>query len=374
MMWFPSRISTLVLAGALVALVSGGCAPATPAAAPAPQSAAPAHPATTPAQKAAAPAKPAAAPGEMKRLILGSSSPTSSYYAFTVGFAKLVNDKIPNVQVTVSEGGGVALNARRLQQEQSDLSLAGFAGVAVVYRGLDPEWEKEPLKDARTLFIMDPGLQVYFVREDSGVKRPEDLTGKDFNPGGKGTATEFLARMVFSALDIKPRLYSGGMADAQAAMKDRRIVGMGKATNAKSPDALIQDIMASAPIRVLDWQPEHLKKAQEKYPFLKFGEIPAGVYKGAWNEKPVRSWLDGNGLYTMARLPEELAYGFTKAAVEDSKAADSVQVAAFPGMKGQDLAQLTMDLSPIPLHAGAYRYFKEIGAKIPDWLKPPEVK
>lgn len=358
------RLRGYALIGLFVALVLAACAP---------QQQAPAKPASGAAKPAAAAAQAGGASSDTKRLILGSSSPTSSYYAYTVSLAKLLNQKFPNVQVTVSEGGGVGINARRLQQDKIDLSLAGFAGVAVMHRGLDPEWEKEPLKDARTLFIMDPGLQVYFVREDSGVKRPEDLTGKDFNPGGKGTATEFMARLVFPLLDIKPKLYSGGMGDAQAAMKDRRIVGMGKATTAQRPDALIQDIMASTPIRILDWTPEHLKKVRDKYPFTRHGEIPAGVYKATWNEKPVRSWLDGNGIYTRAMLPDDLAYAFTKAAVEDSRAADSVQAAAFPALKGLDFIQLTVDLSPIPLHAGAYRYFKESGATIPDWQKPPEL-
>lgn len=43
-------------------------------------------------------------------------------------------------------------------------------------------------------------------------------------------------------------------------------------------------------------------------------------------------------------------------------------------MKEFDPVELTMSLSTVPLHAGSYRYFKEIGAKIPDRLKPPEVK
>lgn len=39
-----------------------------------------------------------------------------------------------------------------------------------------------------------------------------------------------------------------------------------------------------------------------------------------------------------------------------------------------DLVKLILDMSTVPLHAGAQRYCQEIGAKIPDHLKSPEAR
>ncbi|MBI2322682.1 MAG: hypothetical protein HYU88_11510 [Chloroflexi bacterium] len=204
----------------------------------------------------------------------------------------------------------------------------------------------------------------------------EQLQGKDFSPGGKGTGTELLARtFVFPTLGIEPKWYVGGMPDAQAAVKDRRIVGMGKASAVKNPDALIMDIMTSTRIRILSWTPEQVQKVQAKYPFLGTVDIPPGTYKASWNEKSLPTWAEGTGMFALARLPEDLAYAFAKAAVEDTKpGAEGIQAAAYPAVKSADFAEMTATLSTIPLHAGTYRYFREIGTKLPDHLKPPETK
>ena len=47
----------------------------------------------------------------------------------------------------------------------------------------------------------------------------------------------------------------------------------------------------------------------------------------------------------------------------------TVQAAAFPSMKGSDLAELTLAYATSPLHPGAIRYFEEVGLNVPDKLR-----
>ncbi|MBI3967401.1 MAG: TAXI family TRAP transporter solute-binding subunit [Chloroflexi bacterium] len=334
-------------------------------------------PAGPPAQPTAGAGGSAAAPaGAPSRLTMGTSSSTSSYYAYNVALARLLQSKVPGLNVTVSEGGGTSLNATLMRDDKIDFSLAGFAALYLPYAGLDPAWQEKPFQDARTLWLFDPAAQVWYVREDSGVTTIEQLNGKEFSPGGKGSATEVIAtKLAFPAIGVQPKWYTGGYDDALTAMKDKRIVGTGKATAIARPDALIQDAMVSMKIRILSWTPEQIQKAKEKYPFLSTTEIPAGVYKADWNEKPITTWQDGIGMFTRAKFSNDVAYAFTKAAVEDNKeGGEQVQSSAFTAMKGADLVKLTMDLATVPLHAGSYKYFSEIGVQIPDRLKPPEVK
>ncbi|MBI3969531.1 MAG: TAXI family TRAP transporter solute-binding subunit [Chloroflexi bacterium] len=244
-----------------------------------------------------------------------------------------------------------------------------------MYSGLDPAWKDTPQKDAQTLWLFEGGAQAWFVREDSGLTNVEQLHGKDFNAGGKGSGSEVIARLLaFLALGVEPKWYTGGYDDALAALKDRRIVGLGKATAVLRPDALIQDAMTAMKIRLLSWTPEQIEKVRAKHPFLSPVDIPAGTYKATWNEKPVTTWGDGLGMYTLAKFSDELAYQFTKAAVEDSKLNDGIQASAYKAMAGNDLVKTTIELAPIPLHAGSHKYFQEIGVKIPDHLKAPEAK
>ncbi|MBI4506696.1 MAG: hypothetical protein HY691_14270, partial [Chloroflexi bacterium] len=199
------------------------------------------------------------------------------------------------------------------------------------------------------------------------------LHGKDFAGGGRGTASDLIARQfAVPTLGIEPRWYVGGAADILEALKNRRIAGMGKATALRNPDAVIMDVMTSMRIRILSWTPEQVQKVKAKNPWLNTIDIPAGVYKADWNSQAITTWQNGAAIFTTANLPEDVGYFVTKAAIEDIKQADSAQAAAFAAVKGADTPALTMRLATVPLHAGAYKYFKEIGTQLPDRLKPPE--
>ena len=65
-------------------------------------------------------------------------------------------------------------------------------------------------------------------------------------------------------------------------------------------------------------------------------------------------------------LDDETAYQMVKAVVADQ----TVQAAAFSGVKGSDFPKQTMEMATTPLHPGAVRFYKEIGVEIPPHLLP----
>lgn len=392
-----SRIRRFSLVG-LAAVFLIACATAAPAPQPAaqPKAPEPAKAVEKPAQPAApAPAAPAEKPAAAKpaaekpavaapqkpaggpiQLVMGTPNVTSGYYVYAVALGKVLQSKIPGLNVTLSAAGGGIENAKRVNEGTAHFAVAGLVGLYPLYSGLDPAWKDKPLSDARTLWAFDPLAYLWFVREDSRITAFEQLHGKDFNGSGRGTTQDTMARqLVFPALGIEPRWYVGGMDDAMAAVKDRRIVGMGKASAIKYPDALIVDVMTSTRIRMLSWTPQQVQKVRAKYPFLSTVEIPAGVYKAEWNEQPITTWGDGIGMWTVARFDNDLAYKMIKAVIDDHKpGGERTQATSFQALKDFDITELTMTLAPYPLHAGVQKYFQEIGAKIPDHLKSPEIK
>lgn len=70
---------------------------------------------------------------------MGTSQAASSYYAYTVGLAKALQGRIPGLNITVSEGGGTTLNAKRLIEGKIDFSLTSFGALYPLYTGLDPQ-------------------------------------------------------------------------------------------------------------------------------------------------------------------------------------------------------------------------------------------
>ena len=93
------------------------------------------------------------------------------------------------------------------------------------------------------------------------------------------------------------------------------------------------------------------------------------IGQGLWSP-----WGPGIGSYTTwgfavacsagLDLDEDTAYKIVKAICEDK----TVQAAAMSSVKGADFVAMTLKYATSPLHPGAIKYFKEVGATIPDRL------
>jgi TRAP-type uncharacterized transport system substrate-binding protein len=71
----------------------------------------------------------------------------------------------------------------------------------------------------------------------------------------------------------------------------------------------------------------------------------------------------------------DLAYKLTKVSIEDNMPnGEQLQAQAFPGVKGVDFAQETIDTVVTPLHPGAVRYYREIGKQLKPEQIAPEMK
>jgi TRAP transporter TAXI family solute receptor len=81
--------------------------------------------------------------------------------------------------------------------------------------------------------------------------------------------------------------------------------------------------------------------------------------------EPVATISIPNALVVSADMDDELAYHVTKVIFERVADLQAIHPAA-----NDTTVEFTMNSTPIPLHPGAIRYFEEIGAEIPDRLRP----
>ncbi|MBI4505726.1 MAG: TAXI family TRAP transporter solute-binding subunit [Chloroflexi bacterium] len=390
------RRSSLLLGGLVVlALLALACGPAAPAAQPAKPAAEPAKPAASAAEmkpaapaQAAQPAKPAApaapaqaakpavqpvkpaASKEMRQLIHGTSQLSSAYGIYGAALVKLLNSSVPGVNITLAEYGGVVNNLKLAREGKVDFALGDHVITYKAYLGELKGWENNPQKDVRLLWIFDPSILAYVVSERAGIKQFSDLNGKPFSPGGQGTNAETVTTEVFDVLGIRPQYYRGSMSEMVDAFKDRRAVGFVKSTSLERADPIILDAMTNQPLRILTWSEDAVKKVQAKYRYYKTTQIPAGVYKGDWNAQPIVSWSTPVSIWTTTKLPEDLAYQFTKIVLADK----TEQAAAFPAVKGVDIGKLTVQMGIVPLHKGALKAMQEAGKQVPNELVPPEAQ
>lgn len=298
-----------------------------------------------------------------QKLLVGSTSASSSHYGYFVAVAKLINEKVDDVEATVVETGATMDNLRRLTRGQIDLGLVTTNVAQHAYSGTKA-FEGKPV-DARLLWVYVSAPQNVVVRTDAGVASLKDLAGTRFNPGIKGSATESTAEAVFATLGVAPDYVRGSTTDVVSMIKDNRIAGYVKSGAGQKLDASTLDIATFTDVAVLSLDADQQAKLRAEMPDISVVDIPAGAKDGL---PAYSTWSFGVGVAASASLSEEAAYGIVKAVMEDKE----VQAQAMAALKGANIAQMTTTFGTIPLHPGAARWFREQGLDIPERLAPTQ--
>lgn len=303
-------------------------------------------------------AAPAAA---QEKLLIGSTSSSSSHYGYFVALSQLINAKVKGVETSVVETGATVDNLRRLARKQIDMGLVTTNTGYQAYAGL-AAFEGKPV-DTRLLWVYVPAPQNIVVRKDSGVESVAGLKGKKFNPGLRGSATEATTDAVFKLLGLEVDAVRGSTTDIVDAVKDNRAIGYVKSGAGNKLDGSTLDINTFSPIKVLSLTKDEADKIAKGMPEVSVVTVPAGAAEGV---PAYTTWSIGIAVHAHPEMSEEVAYQITKAAMEDKE----MQAGAMAELKGVDLMQVTVDYGSIPLHAGAAKYFKEKGVALPERIAP----
>ncbi len=303
----------------------------------------------------------AAPSGAAQKLLIGSTSASSSHYGYFVAVAKLINDSVDGVDAAVVETGATLDNLRRLQRDQIDFGLVTTNVAQHAYAGRG-SFEGRPV-DNRLMWVYTAAPQNVVVRADAGIAALTDLAGRRFNPGIKGSATERTAEAVFRVLGIAPDFVRGSTTDVVAMIKDNRVTGYVKSGAGVRLDASTLDIATFTPIHILSLSEAEQATLRAEMPDISVVTIPAGAGAGI---PAYSTWSFGVAVSASPNLSADVAYGIVRAVMQDR----TVQANAMAALRGADLADLTMSYGTVPLHAGAARYYEEAGVAIPERLQP----
>ncbi len=293
-----------------------------------------------------------------QKMLIGSTSASSSHYGYFVAVSQVINSKA-GLETSVVETGATVDNLRRIARNQVDLGLVTTNVMAQAYYGKQ-SFAGKPVK-AKLLWVYVIAPQNVIVRKDSNIEKITDLTGKKFNPGMKGSATEKTSEAVFKTLGINPDYYRGSTTNIVTAIKDNNITGYVKSGAGLKLDASTRDISTFTPISILTLTTEQISLIQKELPEISIVNVPGGSGSGIG---AYTTWGFAVACAAGLNLDEESAYRIVKAICEDK----SVQGSAMSSVKNADFVEMTLKYATSPLHPGAIRYFKERGAKVPDRL------
>jgi len=308
---------------------------------------------------------PAGQAGE--NIFFASTSSSSGHYVYAAAVTEAINSQVKSLNVTLMETGGSKDSLELIRTGKAHIGLVSLLAAAELRDGRGFYKKDQALETVRALYVYAPVPNVVVVRTDSGVQKLEDLDGKAFNPGGRGTTTELVNFEFFKAIKVNPKFYRAGMSDAADALKDGRIVGFVKTVAAvDKPDSLIQTIMATTKLRLVGFEERHRKFLEPD--LAVFFTIPAKTYPE--QDKDVLMYGNTFGLATRAdKISRQDGFQIAKVLFEDTKRVKT----AYPALP-DNLVELTLKYSSIPLHAGVVDYLKQKGVNVPANLIPPEAK
>jgi uncharacterized protein len=285
------------------------------------------------------------------------------YFPLGGGMADLITEHVEGYEAVAEVTGASVENMGLISRGDSDFAFALADTVYQAFNGVGA-FEGRQLPELRALLGIYPNAVQIVALDGSGIESLEDLRGKRVSVGAPGSGTEVNAQTILTANGItyddidEQRLNFNETADA---LRDGDIeAGF---WSVGPPTSSIMNLAATRDITLVPLSDGEIAAAQEAEPVFAPYTLESGLYEGM--DEPVQTISIPNALVVHADMDEELAYQVTKAIFERVDDLRAIHPAA-----NDTTVDFTMSSTPIPLHPGAVRYFEEIGAEIPDRLRP----
>lgn len=275
------------------------------------------------------------------------------YYPLGVAIGKIYSDKIPNVKTQVQATKASVENLILLQQGRGELAFTLGDSLKAAWDGDEEAGFKSKLDKLRAIGAIYPNYIQIVATSDSGIKTLSDLKGKSLSVGAPRSGTELNSRAILSAAGMTykdmGKVEYLPFAESVDLMKNRQLnatlqsAGLGVAS--------LKDLSTATEIAVVSVPKAVVDKIGP--PFVSV-TIPADTYTGQDKDVPTAAVV--NYLVTSSAVSDDLAYQMTRLIFE------SLPELANAHAAGKEIKlQAAANGSPVPLHPGAIRYYKEKG-------------
>jgi uncharacterized protein len=260
------------------------------------------------------------------------------------------------VTAQASSGSAANINAISSGAAESGFSQADVATWA--YKGEVMFDGKPKMTDLRMIANLYPESIHVVVKKGSGIKSVADLKGKRVALDEPGSGTLVNARMVLAAFgvkesDIKAEYIKPNQAGDK--LKDGALDAF--FFTGGSPAGAIAELASSGSgIELLNLVGPSADGLRQANPYFAVDTIPAGTYKDV---PAVQTLAVGAQWVTSSKVDAETVYQITKAMFSEAAQKNFQNGHA----KGKLITPKSAVVgSAIPFHAGAERFYKEIGA------------
>jgi uncharacterized protein len=282
-------------------------------------------------------------------------------YAMAVGLSKVLKDKA-NMNVSPQTSGGMVAQARLLSKGTAQFAFGiGGAIGAWAYNGQRRFKKEGPKKNLRAVMAYPFGHFQWVTLADSGIKTLRDVKGKTVSVGKASSMTQTFARIFLPAHGIKMtdiKETTPGFGGGFKQLRDGNVAA--HLSVGRVPIGALRELATSKQFRLIDMDKGVINNlAKDIGSGVNVDMLKPGAYgANQKNTAPVTTMAVYFGFTTSTNTSADLVYKVTKAMFDNLGAFKKATAKA----KGVTLKGACSGLA-FPLHEGAKRYYKEIGAK-----------
>ena len=287
---------------------------------------------------------------------MGTGSPGGVYYPLGGGMAVIIEKTVEDLRCAAESTGASVENSRLVGSGDTDMGMVMGSVAFKAMEGNDPFEKKYPLV---ALFQMYPAPEHIVTTEQSGIKSLADLKGKKISIDVPGSGCSTMAKAILSeyGYDLEKDVQLADLTQSESvqALKD----GIVDACffNFAYPGSAVMDLAATRDLVLVPLEKSFLDRLLEKHPYYVAVTIPKGSYPKV--DYDVLCAGDSNVMVANKDMPDELAYKIVKAIYENVDTGKYALINIHP-IAAQLTPQNAVN-SPIPVHPGALKYFKERG-------------
>lgn len=294
-----------------------------------------------------------------KFVSIGTGGVTGVYYAAGGAICRIVNkDRAQHgLRCSVESTGASVFNVNTIKAGELDL---GFAQSDVAYNAYNGEAnfkEVGAYKDLRSVFSLHPEPLTILTRKEANIKNFDDLKGKRFNVGNPGSGSRASLEQYLQARgldnsffalasELKPDEHGTALCDGKI---DGFIFGVGH------PSANIQDPTTTCGAKLMPFTGEAVDKIVNQYPYYAKVTIPGGLYQNNPDDTPTYGVLAT--VVASTKTPDDVVYQIVKSVFENFDDFKKLHP-ALAQLSKEDMVKNGLSA---PLHAGAEKYYKEVG-------------
>ena len=262
---------------------------------------------------------------------------------------------VPGLQIQQTPGAGIA-NVRGVDEGKAQI---GFANSATTVDGVEgrPPYPKKTTRVCQVANLYPQHFQVVALK-DAKVKSFADMKGKAVVTQAKGNTGELLTEAVLKLNGMNYQSlgkinFQAAYTDAVAMMKDGHVQVFTLGTTA--PASAVMDLASARDIELVPVDDRTMGELAKQNPGYHKMVIKAGTYPKQDRDVPVIGY--STHIVAACDLPEDTVYKMTKAMAANIGTMAAV-VKSIEGLTPKDMA---VDIG-VPFHAGAAKYYKEVGA------------